>query len=82
MNDAEYKYLRGLIEGWQRSSSYPLIWIRWRKLFSKLNPSTNANNLEIQFLKDWKKSRGKETTKEERQKIEKIWKISPRRCLA
>ena len=71
MNDAEYKYLRGLIEAMAKKQFLPADMDQMEKTFFEAELSAKANNLEIQFLKDWKKSRGKETTKEERQKIEK-----------
>lgn len=71
MNDAEYKYLHGLIEAMAKKQFLPadMDWVD--KTLFEAELSAKANNLEIQFLKDWKKSQDKETTKKEREKIEK-----------
>lgn len=71
MNDAEYKYLRGLIEAMVAKQFLPADMDPIEKTFFEAELSAKAKNLEIQFLKDWKKSRDKETAKEEREKIEK-----------
>ena len=71
MNDAEYKYLHGLIEAMAKKQFLPAGMDQMEKTFFEAELSAKANNLEIQFLKDWKKSRDEETTKKEREKIEK-----------
>lgn len=71
MNDAEYKYLHGLIEAMAKKQFLPADMDQLDKTFFEAELSAKANNLEIQFLKDWKKYQDEATTKEERQRIEK-----------
>ncbi|HAP40058.1 MAG TPA: hypothetical protein DCQ94_09890 [Nitrospira sp.] len=71
MNDTQYEYLLKMMEAMIEKQFLPPYMDPADKALFEAELSRKANNLKIQFLKDWKKYRDEEISKEDRQKIEK-----------